>query len=900
MRRNILRGVTKEEIEELYLRQNKTDAEIGTLLGVSDAAVSWFRRRNSIATRSQLERVTLGHEGPSFKDLTPIELASIYSSMGLRSIAKLYGVSKPTVAAKCRQFGIRMISKSERFTSNEELTDAQKEVIIGSLLGDGHLSENGHFKVTHYQEQLGYLLRTHKELAPHSLPIFYEEKELDTGTLAFAFGYRTVQHEWLRVLRPIFYPSGEKVFPVDVLRSLTSKSLAYWYFDDGHLDGLPSFALGAIPSDMAQMVAQEVSTRFSVKAYIKSDSGNCKIMGLRGASSDVFFELIKEHAPQCMLYKLPPKHWPKGVVASAPTKTEDPFTLPMGLVKEAKKWNSLETDEDRSSVVDAFVKLWEGLGFPQHVPKPEELTTLIALDPAQVIQDGVVKARQVGQGICQGICSHIWDAHSFGGSSPKEIFADSLRLREVIRFCLTSGYVPNASRLRGALRYWKRSGVYNFRPSAAKALSDLYCPQGGVILDPCAGYGGRLLGSILSKSSPTYVGCDPATETFDNLHRLHHWVTSFLPQLSERVRLLNQPAEEADFPEMVDLVMTSPPYWKREVYSEEDTQSGVRFETYAAWLEGFWKKVLTKSVTALKPGGWLILNVDDFSLGGRDYSLIADTAKICADLGLGTPTKLVYALPGSEGSSNEVVLLWPKGPGFKVQVSGSQEPPQLELVPPTCRSCGKATSTKHLKGGLCSRCLTSLGYPTKCRGCGVEFQATTRNQLFHSDACYARYRRRLAREANPPTGIRTFTCCTCSKQWQTKDLGHFRQCPSCKELEDVESRTKICGYRHCRTSFVDTSSRNSMSYCCPEHQRREKLFRSGVAKDVSYFRDASVKYQPRCIQCHIKWQPDEGEKNNRCPACRDLRRVKACRKCGAEYKDTSENNTRRYCFTCKP
>jgi predicted RNA-binding Zn-ribbon protein involved in translation (DUF1610 family) len=900
MRRNIFRGVTKEEIEELYLRQNRTDAEIGALIGVSDAAVSWFRRRNGIATKSQLERLTFGHDGPSFKDITPIELATIYSSMGLRGVAKLYGVSKFTVTTKCRKFGIRMISKSERATSSDEFTDVQKEVILGSLLGDGYLSESGYFKVTHYQEQLGYLLHTHKEMAPHTLPIFYEENELDTGTLAFAFGYRTVQHAWLRGLRSIFYPSGEKVFPIDVLRNLTLKSLAYWYFDDGHLDGLPSFALGDIPLDMAQMVAREVSSRFSVQAYIKSDSASCKIMSLRGASSDVFFELIREYAPQCMLYKFPPKHWPKGVVSSVPTKTKDPFIIPMGLVKEAKRWNSLETDEDRSSVVDAFVRLWEGLGFPQHVPKPEELTTLIALDPSQVIQDGVVKARQVGQGICQGICTHIWDAHSFGGSSPKEIFSDPLRLREVIRFCLASGYVPNASRLRGALRYWKRSGVYNFRPSAAKALADLYCPQGGVILDPCAGYGGRLLGSILSKSSPIYVGYDPATETFDNLHRLHHWVTSFLPQLSERVRLLNQPAEEADFPEVVDLVMTSPPYWKREVYSEEATQSGIRFETYAAWLEGFWKKVLTKSVTALKPGGWLILNVDDFRLEGKNYSLIADTAKICAEFGLGSPIRLVYALPGADGSSDEVVLLWPKGPGIKVPVSGIQEVAQLELALPTCRICGKVTSIKHLKGGACASCLVPLGYPIKCRGCGLEFQATTKNQLFHNEACYGRYRRRLAREASPPTGIRTFTCSTCLKRWETKDLGQFKQCPSCKEQEDIESRTKTCDYRHCGISFVDTSPHNSMAYCCPEHRRREKLFRSGVARDVSYFRDTSIKYQPKCIQCHNKWQPNEGEKNNKCPACRELRRVKTCRKCGSEYKDPSENNTRRYCFSCRP
>jgi hypothetical protein len=37
-------------------------------------------------------------------------------------------------------------------------------------------------------------------------------------------------------------------------------------------------------------------------------------------------------------------------------------------------------------------------------------------------------------------------------------------------------------------------------------------------------------------------------------------------------------------------------------------------------------------------------------------------------------------------------------------------------------------------------------------------------------------------------------------------------------------------------SFVDTSPKNSMNYCCPEHARREKMYRLGKAKDESYFR----------------------------------------------------------------
>ena len=63
MRRNVFRdsGITKEQLEDLYVHQNKTDAEIAALAGVTDAAVSYFRRKHGIKTKSQLARITVGH-----------------------------------------------------------------------------------------------------------------------------------------------------------------------------------------------------------------------------------------------------------------------------------------------------------------------------------------------------------------------------------------------------------------------------------------------------------------------------------------------------------------------------------------------------------------------------------------------------------------------------------------------------------------------------------------------------------------------------------------------------------------------------------------------------------------------------------------------------------------------
>jgi len=111
-----------------------------------------------------------------------------------------------------------------------------------------------------------------------------------------------------------------------------------------------------------------------------------------------------------------------------------------------------------------------------------------------------------------------------------------------------------------------------------------------------------------------------------------------------------------------------------------------------------------------------------------------------------------------------------------------------------------------------------------------------------------------------------------------------------------KSRHKLCAYRHCGQPFQDTSLKNSAKYCSTEHARREKAFRSGKAKDESYFRTPDVGIR-KCQTCGEKFQRSPGEKNIRCHACREKARHKVC-KCGQSFEDRSKKNTRRLCDSC--
>lgn len=821
--------VTPEALQVLY--EQHTDSQIGLMYGVTEAAVAGWRKRYGIATMTGRERREQGSSEPSLSALTPALLQDLYSRMGDRQIAKHYGVKKPAIVRLRRLWGIQGISKTERSTSQADLTSEQKEVVIGTMLGDGHLSARGSLSVTHSHLQMDYLAHLYDVLRPLSKTILYLEADGDNGRLYSQFSFSTAQHAWFKTLHCLFYPEGIRVFPISVLNQLTPRSLAYWFMDDGHTaDGLPSFALGDIPVESVPEILSSVGQHYGLDVYLRPSSAetSCKVMSMRAVSADKFYRLVTPFILPGMLYKIPRRYWTQGVQPRAPVKVDAVVDLPHSLVAGSKQWAALPVD-DQQALVDQWLLFWQGVGFPYPSPREDEVTIIRNLEVEHVLRDGVLKIHQVGQSSCQAFMPHIWATASQGKQSPQEVFFEGGSLRESIQRVLTAGKVPNASQMRGALR-WGMGGVYNFRPSAAKVLVDKFCPLGGKVWDPCAGWGGRLFGATLSRANCQYIACEPQPQTYQGLSELAAWMGSYVPGLEDRVQVHNVPAEDFTPPEDLDLVFTSPPYWKREVYGSEDTQSSVRYPTYQAWLCFFWQAVLKKAVGALKPSGWLVLNVDDFDLGGVRYPLVQDTVDLVQSLGLGEPDRLRYSLSSPFRADNhEAILCWCRGPRQAVS-SGVVAPLSL------CEECGRLTKASALVAGKCPFCQEGKVPLKSCKGCQKPFSPSRSDTLFCSEACNARWRRARKRAETPPSGVRAFKCLACQQPFCTDQPGRFTRCPSCIEKADVDARTKTCQYRHCGESFLDGSTKNTMRFCCVEHRRREKLFRSGVASDLSYFR----------------------------------------------------------------
>lgn len=146
------------------------------------------------------------------------------------------------------------------------------------------------------------------------------------------------------------------------------------------------------------------------------------------------------------------------------------------------------------------------------------------------------------------------------------------------------------------------------------------------ILDPCAGWGGRMIGCA-SIGNTTYTACDPSTDTYNGLLLLGNWLKTLQPNFMFDVHKV--PYEDFETNKLFDMALTSPPYYNTEHYSLEPTNSLNRYTTYDSWIENFYTPLILNTVNRLKDGGVFILNVGD-----RKYDLSDQCLRICAEHGL--------------------------------------------------------------------------------------------------------------------------------------------------------------------------------------------------------------------------------------------------------------------------
>lgn len=166
-----------------------------------------------------------------------------------------------------------------------------------------------------------------------------------------------------------------------------------------------------------------------------------------------------------------------------------------------------------------------------------------------------------------------------------------------------------------------------FPPLTAYKICEKYdLNADSIVLDPCAGWGGRMLGVSVSVNG--YTCYDPSSRTASGLIGLESFIRRIRPSFNGLV--VPVPYEDSEEPEscFYDLALTSPPYFDTEKYSDEETNSLNRYPDFYSWCQGFYFPLIDKTMRQLKPGAPFIFNIGD-----RRYPLTKMMHQHCEERG---------------------------------------------------------------------------------------------------------------------------------------------------------------------------------------------------------------------------------------------------------------------------
>jgi DNA modification methylase len=108
----------------------------------------------------------------------------------------------------------------------------------------------------------------------------------------------------------------------------------------------------------------------------------------------------------------------------------------------------------------------------------------------------------------------------------------------------------------------------------------------------------------------------------------------------------------------LDFVFTSPPYFNREQYSQQETQSFKSHPTYEDWRDNFLKPTLKTAYEYLKNDRYLAWNIANIKVGLDKYiPLEEDSIAIMKELGAEYKGKLKMAMSRMIGIDNETESL---------------------------------------------------------------------------------------------------------------------------------------------------------------------------------------------------------------------------------------------------
>ena len=201
----------------------------------------------------------------------------------------------------------------ENYKTTLSLTQRQKEILIGMILGDGHLEklytpELSRLKVEHSYKQKDYVDWLYNEFKNWVRTGPKSKIKKVWGKIHKNYGFCTYGHRLLGNFQREFYQDRIKVIPNNLIENITPLVLAVWYMDDGSIKSNKHKGVFLNTQSFSKEGVKELQNildkKFGIPSLTRKDETGEQIY-LGGKSGEQFINIIESLVISSLKYKIP-------------------------------------------------------------------------------------------------------------------------------------------------------------------------------------------------------------------------------------------------------------------------------------------------------------------------------------------------------------------------------------------------------------------------------------------------------------------------------------------------------------------------------------------------------------------------------------------------------------------
>jgi hypothetical protein len=196
-----------------------------------------------------------------------------------------------------------------------KLTNRQRSIIVGTLLGDGHMETSNRgrtyrLKIEHSNKQSTYVDWLYKEFKSWVLTPPKVKSKMLKGIKFENYYFQTLSVGQFRFYgKSFYYDNKRKHIPSKIGKWLTPLALAVWFMDDGSSKSKYHRAVilntqGFNASDI-KILQDALIKNFNVEASIRKQKDGLQLL-IVGISAERFYEIVKPYILPNFDYKFGP------------------------------------------------------------------------------------------------------------------------------------------------------------------------------------------------------------------------------------------------------------------------------------------------------------------------------------------------------------------------------------------------------------------------------------------------------------------------------------------------------------------------------------------------------------------------------------------------------------------